>query len=325
MPRALRAPSVACFFVLAGCSLFSPLDGLEGTPSENAQGGPDAANNRDGTTAPLDAMVLPDATTNDSDAFADAGPDTPAETGMGDADSATETGTDAADAGPLSYKSAVLEDNPLAYWRLGDPFVDAGTPEIVDEMANLHPCSYRGTPGLGSASLLVSDPNPSAAMSVGNGFFCGPIHLFAGTAPMTLEVWVKVTGTLGHIVGRYTGHSFSINSTNGLVFRRRDSDGASDFIARPAGLALGTTYHLVGTYDGANLKLYVNFDGVNAAAVPVPSSRSLSNTSNSGYNNFEFGHGTSTGFVGLVDEVAVYDYALPESRIRAHYLAGTTP
>jgi hypothetical protein len=35
--------------------------------------------------------------------------------------------------------------------------------------------------------------------------------------------------------------------------------------------------------------------------------------------------GDTDPFVGTIDEVAVYDKALPAERVLAHYLAGTNP
>jgi len=84
---------------------------------------------------------------------------------------------------------------------------------------------------------------------------------------------------------------------------------------------LGSTawIHLVGTYDGANWRLYRNgvLVGTQASAVgalPVDlGDWAIAST----------GNGWADPFAGSVDEVAVYDYALNTSQVLAHYKAGT--
>jgi len=81
-----------------------------------------------------------------------------------------------------------------------------------------------------------------------------------------------------------------------------------------------TTYHVVGTYDGTQIRLYVN--GAPAGAMSYGGG--LLDPNYGGALVFK-GWGTlpSPHFQGSMDEVAIYGHALSPSRIEAHYRAGT--
>lgn len=90
--------------------------------------------------------------------------------------------------------------------------------------------------------------------------------------------------------------------------------------AVPAGdLGSSAWIHLVGTYDGANWKLYRNgvlvaahADAVGALAV-----------NDADWAIGSTGNGWADNFAGTVDEVGIYNYALSANQIAGHYKAGT--
>ena len=90
------------------------------------------------------------------------------------------------------------------------------------------------------------------------------------------------------------------------------------FVAGPA-LAVGSWYHVAATYDGSSLKLYVN--GSLAGQLS-----GLSGPIGLGTGGMLFG-GTTIGggysFDGLVDEPAIYNYALTPGQIASHYASRT--
>jgi hypothetical protein len=81
----------------------------------------------------------------------------------------------------------------------------------------------------------------------------------------------------------------------------------------------GVTYHVVGTYDSSNLRLYVN--GALEAATPRVGSV---NDSPRGGAISPGGWGSlpSPRFDGRIDEVAIYGVGLSSTRVRAHYALG---
>ena len=80
-------------------------------------------------------------------------------------------------------------------------------------------------------------------------------------------------------------------------------------------LQANTWYHVCGTYDGANLKAYLN--GVNQATVPVTSVKVPTGT-------FTFSRvsGGNTPFGGSIDDVRIYNRALSASEVTALYNLG---
>ena len=124
------------------------------------------------------------------------------------------------------------------------------------------------------------------------------------------EVFLRLEGGgANYVVG-------SSEFTNGI--------GATTYTASypvpPADLGGSNWVHLVGTYDGANWKLYRNGTPVanNAAAVGALT------VNNGDWAIGATGNGWADNFAGAVDEVAIYDHALSAGRVAAHYAAATS-
>jgi hypothetical protein len=75
----------------------------------------------------------------------------------------------------------------------------------------------------------------------------------------------------------------------------------------------------VGTYDGANWKLYRN--GVLVATQASAVGALI--VSNANWAIGSTGNGWADPFAGQVDEVAIYDHALSAAQVAAHFNAGT--
>jgi hypothetical protein len=74
---------------------------------------------------------------------------------------------------------------------------------------------------------------------------------------------------------------------------------------------------VVATFDGNELVLYID-------ANPVASTRNGNGIPDSGAVAWTIGHQNcdcTGGYVGMLDEVAVYTAALPADRVGAHYAA----
>ena len=100
-----------------------------------------------------------------------------------------------------------------------------------------------------------------------------------------------------------------------MTFGRLRHD-AYDTLSGPA-LIVGTRYHVVVTYDGTWIRLYINGVQVDAS----PSSNVLLDTTavRSRWGRSRRGGGD---FAGTIDEPAVYRQALSASMVNAHYQAG---
>jgi chitodextrinase len=141
------------------------------------------------------------------------------------------------------------------------------------------------------------------------------LHLSSG---MTLEAWVNPSAlgsgwrtaifkeqTGNYAYALYANTGTGSPSANGII-------GGNDKDTRASsGIALNTWTHLAATYDGANLKLYVN--GAQAASLAATGSIvSSTGALRIGGNNV-----WPEWFQGLIDEVRVYNKALTQAEIQA--------
>ena len=144
--------------------------------------------------------------------------------------------------------------------------------------------------------------------------------------PFSVEAWVKV-GTLDSVQGADIVTKLANSSLGGwrvtatstsLVVRRHDVSGASDEISYSHGWSTGETHHVVATYDGSTIRLYV--DGASAAS--VASTKTVpGTTANLRIGSFS---GGGNGWDGNLDAVAIYDRELTSTEVADNYTAGTT-
>jgi Concanavalin A-like lectin/glucanases superfamily len=92
-------------------------------------------------------------------------------------------------------------------------------------------------------------------------------------------------------------------------------------VASAPALVVGTVYHAVGTYDGVNVRIYVNgtLQGTTAATGAI-------SYASIGSFGLAFGNDGSTSdgnLQGGLDEVNMYAYALSATRIAYHYREGS--
>jgi glucose/arabinose dehydrogenase len=220
---------------------------------------------------------------------------------------------------PASYRTAVLADAPIAYWRLGEA---SGT--VASDETAAHPGTYVAGPTLGVPGPLVGDAN--TAMT-GNGtsqyvsVADSSAFRFSGTAPFSAEVWFKHTAdaTYRRILSaeNASGQGWQIYSQSVAWGFVRNGAGASTEVTdgTPAGSGW---VHAVATYDGTTMRLYEN--GVELPNA-LPSSGSL--PSDSTFVIGRYGGANVSHFNGTLDEPSIYNYALSPAQVAAHYAAGT--
>ena len=81
-------------------------------------------------------------------------------------------------------------------------------------------------------------------------------------------------------------------------------------------LNTGTTYHIVATYNGSTMRLYVN-------GAEVGTGRAKTGNMRNSAQPLRIGAFSSADYWdGAIDEAAVYSTALPAATILAHYNAG---
>lgn len=223
---------------------------------------------------------------------------------------------------PSGYREAVLSDNPVAYWRLGEA---VGETVAADETGS-HDAEYLGVIMQGAAGAITGDGDTAVEFRAGTGRgiqVSTPVLSFAGRAPMSLELWIapglvdsgyRRILSMESVVMPAEGYQILLNDGTGLTWARY-SGGYSDGVSTEAP-TLNEYHHVVATYDGMKMFLYV--DGTLASSGVANELLVETGTP------FTIGAKSDllAGYGGLVDEVAVYDYALPGVVVVEHYLAG---
>jgi hypothetical protein len=243
---------------------------------------------------------------------------------------------------PPGYASAVITNSPvgpLAYWRLGET---NGT--VAHDYVNGYDGVYNSAL-LGQTGYSFIDPDTAAAFTGINtyvGGISGTGINFPGHSVFTLEAWVN--GAAGQndeasIMAKGIGpngttrtEQFSLD-VNGGVYHFFTTGGNTLYEVFANVGPNASWQHVVAVYDdqnslggGSNMFLYVNGElqnsartrpaGVNGTVSPPMSIGSKRTGNDPNYD------GT---FVGTVDEVAVYPYAMPLSTILLHYAAAYGP
>lgn len=218
---------------------------------------------------------------------------------------------------PIDYPGLIKSERPLAFFPLGTSAESRGkytfTPTAI------------GAPAFGAApGLLAANIGADGDLSLNgsSAYKYGDVDAteFVGNAPFSVEAWIDPTAldSAQHVIvakpGTTSGWMFVINATNQLQLQRTDSGGVSDVVNYT--LPDANAHHVVGTYDGTTMRLYL--DG--ALVASAVSARAIA--ANTGL--FRIGSATDTTgfFSGLIDGLAIYDYALSNAQVARHHTTG---
>jgi hypothetical protein len=219
-----------------------------------------------------------------------------------------------------TYQSLVLADNPLGYWRLDE---SAG-PAAADSSGNGWTGTYQGGPAYRRAGALTGNAGTSVHLNGGSSGMTAPDRNdFAGAAPFTIEAWIRPTDLGGPddyktVLRKYGGSGYWLwyNPVYGFGFERSSTSAINKVVV--GGVAANVWQHVVVTFDGATVRIYVNgaLKGSGGSSVQVSDT-----TAPVEIGFFPGLPGYSV--IGDVDEVAVYGTALSAARITAHHQKGT--
>lgn len=234
---------------------------------------------------------------------------------------------DASPDAPTTYTAAVLLDAPLAYFRLNET---AGV-NAYDTVGGA-PGTIVGNTMLGQPGALANDPDLAMRFDGLNGAVDLDQRFgFAGTVPYSIECWVRLEldGQSRSIMSKWKQPPLSAGwdlyySDTMVAITREQMDIASDSIMTPNMIGDGAYHHVVGTFEGTTLSLYI--DGrlkasrsPTTAQIPAIVEKMMIGAGN--------GNAAQQNQVlhGSIDEVAFYDHALTAERVSAHYDAATSP
>ena len=221
--------------------------------------------------------------------------------------------------GATDYRSTIIADNPVAYYRLGE----ASGSTASDEMGSSDG-TYGSDTTYGVTGALAGDSNTSVSFA-GSSTTNAAVQVSSlasanFSSGITIELWLKWNSSNG------TGMPVEVREGNDgqdRIFFDARSSGTPHWDLNIAGTWYSATgagvqdgWHLYAfTHDGTNAKTYR--DGV------------LQNTTSASATTFspdamgigQDGNGYNV-FYGGIDEVAVYNTALTATELLAHYTAG---
>ncbi|MGI8685665.1 MAG: LamG-like jellyroll fold domain-containing protein [Acidimicrobiales bacterium] len=144
------------------------------------------------------------------------------------------------------------------------------------------------------------------------------------TEGMTLEAWVKPSAAMGTAWRtaimkerpQQLAYTLYANSETSRPRTQISVEGSEQGVSGTTQLALGTWTHLASTYDGSELRVYVN--GTEVASIEATGSILTSS------NALRFGGNAAFGefFEGLLDEVRIYNRALTGTELQADMITG---
>jgi hypothetical protein len=269
------------------------------------------------------AVVTPSAGCSLVNGFADLPPGSAPGMGAGGATSGggaggATSGTGGGAAGGSAYAALILSDGPVAYYRLGDLQRQA-----FDSGPQGHHGKYFGDVRLNEPGALAGDPDGAArfrSSGTEDGYVeVADIFDFVDKNAFSLEAWVKTDAAgNGGICGKnrknadgsHDGYRLYFESGGELNFKRYRSGSGQDQVYMP-GVPAGQWVHVVATFDGMTMHLYV--DGQK-----LPNQEAAKNSLLDTGEPFSIAR-YGGWFRGWLDEVAVYDRGLSAEEVTAHY------
>jgi len=218
----------------------------------------------------------------------------------------------------VPYDQAVVSDNPVGYYRLGEA---SGTTAADASDSNLDG-TYVGGPLLGRPGALAGDTAVEFRSGVADH-----VAIPYGAAQdvddvFSIELWVKRT----ELNPSGPSQTMICRPPSGVCVRFEadevqlyyDYNGVtSTATVTPPITDTSSFHHVVITKDGSRIRSYL--DGALNTDVSVAFLADMfTPTGGSTYLGTADGSDT-TPFPGLLDEVAIYDYELTQAQVTAHY------
>jgi hypothetical protein len=210
-------------------------------------------------------------------------------------------------------EAAILDPHPglVGWWRF-----DEGTGNIAKDS------SEYGNDGTVYGATWVDGKYGKALSFDGTSNYVSVLHnsVFSAPANLTVEGWFKpntVAASYQQIVGKQTGYNEYRLILYGNTIRGQIYDSSHEYTVNSANGGVyaqaGVWHHVVMTYDGANLRLYVN--GILVDTLPLV----ITINPNTSPLYIGINQATYYPFNGVIDEVHVYNRALSATEIQADF------
>jgi hypothetical protein len=253
--------------------------------------------------------VTPDAGSSDASTNQDAG-------------SVTDTGAGPTSTSSASYRQAVLEDTPIAFWRFSEK---ADSPVLASEIGSHALLPAAAKPLFGESGLFSGAGGAIGFDGTKGQRVVSATVPFAAPAGVAVEAWIRLTippDSLGRgIVGQSDGNdSFILFLFQAEIYFEVRLGATRHYVAN--GLSVNEWHHIVAQTN--------SMTGVEMSIDGVRSTAAISNgtTPLAAQDFFVGAEKDSTDPIGpdaRVAEVALYDHVLTPERITQHYLLGKKP
>ncbi len=227
------------------------------------------------------------------------------------------------------YRSMVLDQNPVSYWRLGESTGPAAASDAPSG-TGLNQAVYRDVK-LGAAGAVSGTSNTAASFDGTNSYAELPEDTIRTSTLLTTELWFK-TANPGVLVGFQDRRladgqpgdwtpALSIDKSGKLVGQYWT--GHVQPIVSTTAVTDDTWHHAALTAAGTTQSLYLDGFLVGTLAGPIDHRKQSFTYLGAGYSSAGW-DGQASGvrhFAGLMDEVAVYHQALDAATVAEHYRA----
>lgn len=217
-----------------------------------------------------------------------------------------------------TYRDAVLADNPISYWQLGESAGSSTTDEKGVNTGSIQGGVTLGVPGpIAGTTAMRFDGGACTGVDVG-----GNPSTLAPASSLTVEMWMRTTRATGGVAFRWRWYGYSIDvGGDGTVGFGGHLTSGSFGVRSVSAVNDGQWHHIAGVKDGAAVRMYV--DGVLDAV----------GRDAGGNIYYEQGGGVAISrdgiacddivpsYSGDLAHVAVYGVGLNDSQARAHYRA----
>lgn len=176
---------------------------------------------------------------------------------------------------------------------------------------------------LGGASWAPSAGHHGGACrfdGVDDRILLGPCDITSGTGQFSVSAWVRpdfVTAMDRTLLAKTVGpsaqdHIWSMSFVGGsaLRFRLRTGPVTTELSTSPSSIFSGTWYHVVGSFDGSMMRIYLN--GSVLAATPATGSMGYHPQAPASIAALSTG---AAPFSGWVDDVRLYDRGLTQQEV----------
>ncbi len=196
-------------------------------------------------------------------------------------------------------------EDPVSLWRLNE----ASGSRAADAMG-VAPGTYLNGPTLGVPGIVGDGVDGAASFDGVDDYVAisptAPLNMKAG---LTLEAWAKADSLRGSVIRRNNSYELRAQSDGSVLFRVWIGGTTRSLRSAANTVSAGEVHHLVGTYDGANMMIYV--DGSQVTSMPQTGAMTHNgNTLYIGRNDY-----SDTYFDGVIDEAAIYSGALSAATV----------